>query len=62
MDCCQLYASDLRTNVRPSAQEAKARDGHGAGVRLHFSDSDLNFWEKFGTGFGMNGMVYIEWM
>jgi len=35
-------------------------DGHE--VRLHFSDPDLNFWEKAEAGFGMNGMVYIECM
>jgi len=44
------------------------RDGHGSGVRPHFSDPepdpDLKFWKKVGVGagFGMNGMVYIECM
>jgi len=40
---------------------AWARDEHGAGVRLHFSDPDLEFLEKKNESeFGMNGMVYIE--
>jgi len=28
------------------------RDGHGA--RLHFLDPVFNFWEKAGSGFGVN--------
>jgi len=43
-----------------------SRDGHGAGVRLYFSDPepdpDLNFWVKAESEFGMNGMMYIECM
>jgi len=41
------------------------RDGHRSETnrtRLYFSDPDLNFWEKTGSGLSMYGMMYIECM
>jgi len=51
-----VYVSEMSTEPDPKQS--------GSGVWLYFSDPepDLNFWEKAGSGFGMNDMVYIEYM
>jgi len=62
-DTCKInsFFSFYRSYI---AEMGTERNGFRVG--LHFSDSeldpDLNFWEKVGSAFGMNGMVYIECM